>query len=101
VTFKSYQGQWVILVFYPGDFTFICPTELADLGRLYREFKKTECGGVWEVHNNSLGRKMEELLRKLHAAVFVRENGGHQVCPSGWKPGAQSLKPGVDLVGRI
>lgn len=30
---------------------------------------------AYEVHNNSIGRNMEELLRKLRAAVFVRENG--------------------------
>jgi hypothetical protein len=25
------QGKWTVLVFYPADFTFVCPTELADL----------------------------------------------------------------------
>lgn len=30
---------------------------------------------AYEMHNNSIGRNMEELLRKLRAAVFVRENG--------------------------
>ena len=25
------EGKWTILVFYPADFTFVCPTELADL----------------------------------------------------------------------
>ena len=40
VTLRSYQGRWLVLVFYPGDFTFICPTELEDLGMLYPEFQK-------------------------------------------------------------
>lgn len=40
VTLQSYRGRWVVLVFYPGDFTFICPTELEDLGMLYPEFQK-------------------------------------------------------------
>jgi peroxiredoxin len=33
VSFESLrkQGKWTILVFYPADFTFVCPTELADL----------------------------------------------------------------------
>jgi NADH-dependent peroxiredoxin subunit C len=53
------------------------------------------------VHNNSIGRNMEELLRKLQAAVFVRDNGGIEVCPAGWRPGQRSLKPSLDLVGKL
>ncbi|MCK4908769.1 MAG: redoxin domain-containing protein [Planctomycetes bacterium] len=34
------QGKWLILVFYPADFTFVCPTELADIGDKYQELKK-------------------------------------------------------------
>ena len=36
----DYLGKWVLLVFYPADFTFICPTELVDLAKNYEEFKK-------------------------------------------------------------
>ena len=32
--------KWVVLVFYPADFTFVCPTELADINKKYDEFKK-------------------------------------------------------------
>ncbi len=53
-----------------------------------------------EVHDNSIGRSAQELLRKLQAAQYVRENGG-EVCPAKWKPGAATLKPGIDLVGKI
>ena len=34
------QGKWLILFFYPADYTFVCPTELADIGAKYDEFKK-------------------------------------------------------------
>jgi peroxiredoxin (alkyl hydroperoxide reductase subunit C) len=34
------QGRWTILVFYPADFTFVCPTELADLADKYEALKK-------------------------------------------------------------
>ena len=34
----SWAGQWLVFVFYPKDFTFVCPTELAGFGRLVREF---------------------------------------------------------------
>ncbi len=35
--------KWVILVFYPADFTFVCPTELADLAEKQEELKKLGC----------------------------------------------------------
>ena len=34
------EKKWVILCFYPADFTFVCPTELADLSDKYEELKK-------------------------------------------------------------
>ena len=165
ITFDSYRGRWLVLVFYPGDFTFICPTELEELGALYGDFKKldaevigvstdsvyvhkawhdtspaikklpfpllADAGGAlsnklgvylyregvalrgsfifdpdgklcaYEVHANNIGRSMEELLRKLQAASFVHQNGGAEVCPAGWKPGDRTLRPSLDLVGKL
>ena len=40
VTEQSLKGKWSVLVFYPADFTFVCPTELGDLADNYAEFKK-------------------------------------------------------------
>ena len=164
---SDFKGKWVIFFFYPADFTFICPTELEDMARLYEKFqalgaevlavstdtkfthkawhdhssaiKKVtypmvadpagelarsfgvyiEAGedkglalrgsfivdpdGVlqaYEIHNNNIGRSADELLRKLEAAIFVREHGG-EVCPANWKPGGDTLKHGIDLVGKI
>ena len=54
----------------------------------------------YEVNDNSIGRSAEELIRKLQAAQFVREHGG-EACPAGWKPGKETLKPGLELVGKI
>jgi len=31
ITLERYRNRWLVLVFYPGDFTFICPTELKEL----------------------------------------------------------------------
>ena len=53
-----------------------------------------------EIHDNSIGRSADELMRKVQAAQFVREHGG-EVCPANWKPGSKTLKPGLDLVGKI
>ncbi|MCC2642536.1 MAG: ahpC [Nitrospira sp.] len=164
VKLDEYRGQWLILLFYPGDFTFVCPTELAEMARLYPEFKKLEaevCGvstdsayvhkawhdtspalrsvsfplladttgslsrgfGVYleeegvalrgtflidpegilrayEVHDNSIGRNAGEMLRKLQAAIRVR-NGEGEVCPANWQPGESTMTPSLDLVGKI
>jgi peroxiredoxin (alkyl hydroperoxide reductase subunit C) len=53
-----------------------------------------------EINDNSIGRSARELLRKLRAAKFVRENGG-QVCPASWEPGSDTLTPGMDQVGKL
>ena len=164
VKLSGQKGKWLVLVFYPADFTFICPTELEEAANYYEEFKKLgaeimsvstdtvfvhkawhdqspaiskikfpmvadptgklcrEFGtyiedqglslrgsfiinpdGVlvaFEVHDNSIGRSAKELLRKLQAAVYVKENEG-LVCPASWEPGRETLKPGLDLVGKI
>ena len=53
-----------------------------------------------EIQDNSIGRNADELLRKVQAAKFTAENPD-QVCPAKWTPGAETLKPGLDLVGKI
>lgn len=164
VKLSDYKGKWVVMVFYPADFTFICPTELEELAANYEEFQKQgaevlsvstdtvfvhkawhdaspaikkikfpmladasanlcrqfgtliESEGLslrgsfiidpdgvlkcYELHDNSIGRSAKELLRKVKAAKFVRENKG-EVCPASWEPGSKTLKPGLDLVGKI
>jgi len=164
IKLSDYRGKWLVLIFYPADFTFICPTELEETAELYEEFKKNDAeilsvstdtvfvhkawhdhspaikkvkfpmvadptgklcremgtyieeeglslrgsfiidpDGIlkaYEVHDNSIGRSAKELLRKLQAAKFVRENKG-LVCPASWEPGKKTLKPGLDLVGKI
>ncbi|MDU0810900.1 MAG: alkyl hydroperoxide reductase subunit C [Burkholderia sp.] len=37
---ENLKGKWSVLVFYPADFTFVCPTELGDLADRYIEFQK-------------------------------------------------------------
>ncbi len=53
-----------------------------------------------EVQDNGIGRNADELLRKIQAAQFIRKNP-NEVCPAKWKPGSDTLKPGLDLVGKI
>ena len=40
LTEASLMGKWSVVVFYPADFTFVCPTELGDLADRYSEFQK-------------------------------------------------------------
>jgi len=40
VSLKEYRGKWVVLFFYPGDFTFVCPTEIKGFNKALAEFKK-------------------------------------------------------------
>ena len=55
---------------------------------------------AFELHDNNIGRSSKELIRKIKAAQFVRNNGG-EVCPVNWEPGQDTLKPNLDLVGKI
>ena len=145
VTDESLKGKWSVVVFYPADFTFVCPTELEDLADNYAEFQKlgVEVYGVstdthfshkaWHDTSDAikkvqyplvgdptatLARNFDvlieeeglalrgtflinpELLRKVKAAQYVASHPG-EVCPAKWKEGAETLKPSLDLVGKI
>ncbi len=164
VTNENLKGKWSVFVFYPADFTFVCPTELGDLADNYAAFQKmgVEIYSVstdthfthkaWhdtsdtigkvqypmiadptlalsrafevlieeeglayrgtfvidpegkikiiEVHDNGIGRDAKELLRKVQAAQYVAAHPG-EVCPAKWTPGADTLSPSLDLVGKI
>ena len=54
----------------------------------------------YEVTAGNVGRNAEELLRKVQACQFVHAHGD-EVCPANWKPGAETLKPSLDLVGQL
>ena len=164
VTDEDVKGKWAVFFFYPADFTFVCPTELEDLGEHYDHLQKlgVEVYGVstdthfshkaWhdtserigklkfpflgdQLHTLSknfdvlredmgladratfvvdpdgviqimeqtcegVGRNANELVRKIRAAQYVRENPG-QVCPAAWEEGSETLAPSLDLVGKI
>ena len=53
-----------------------------------------------EIHDNGIGRDASELLRKVKAAQYVASHPG-EVCPAKWQEGAETLKPSLDLVGKI
>ena len=164
VTEENMKGQWSIVCFYPADFTFVCPTELADLQDQYETLKELgvevysvstdthfthkgwhdhseaissiryimigdpsqtisrnfdvldeESGlaqrgtfiidpdGVIqaaEINADGIGRDASTLVGKVKAAQYVRKNPG-EVCPAKWEEGGATLKPSLDLVGKI
>ncbi|HIV93472.1 MAG TPA: peroxiredoxin [Candidatus Eisenbergiella stercoravium] len=55
---------------------------------------------AYEVNAGNVGRNADELFRKLQACQFVYEHGD-EVCPAKWQPGAETLKPSLDLVGQL
>ena len=40
IKLADYKGKWVVVFFYPLDFTFVCPTEIQSFNKNYEEFKK-------------------------------------------------------------
>ncbi len=53
-----------------------------------------------EVNDNGIGRNADELLRKVKAAQYIAAHPD-EVCPAKWNEGAETLKPGLNLVGKI
>ncbi|MBD3170550.1 MAG: redoxin domain-containing protein [candidate division Zixibacteria bacterium] len=42
VNLGDYKGKWLVMLFYPADFTFVCPTELEEAAEHYELFKKSD-----------------------------------------------------------
>ena len=55
---------------------------------------------VAEIHDLGIGRSAKDLIRKIQAAQYVRDNDA-EVCPAAWEKGKETLKPSLDLVGKI
>ena len=164
VTEADFKGKWSVVVFYPADFTFVCPTELEDMQGQYETLKSLgaevysvsadthythkawhdsseaigkitytmigdpshqlcrnfdvliEEEGVadrgtfiidpdgvvqaLEINAGGIGRDASTVVNKIKAAQYVRNNPG-EVCPAKWQEGGETLKPSLDLVGKI
>lgn len=53
-----------------------------------------------EINAGGIGRDASTLVNKIKAAQYVRNNPG-EVCPAKWQEGGETLKPSLDLVGKI
>lgn len=58
------------------------------------------CQG-YEVLTPPVGRNVNETIRQVQAFQLVRASKGTEATPAGWRPGKMTLKPGVDLVGKV
>ena len=87
VTNTTYKGKWTVYLFYPKDFTFVCPTELRGFGDVCEDFKKRQAqvlGGstdsefvhlAWRTHSEDLKQLPYPLLsdvkRELCASLGI------------------------------
>jgi peroxiredoxin (alkyl hydroperoxide reductase subunit C) len=55
----------------------------------------------FEVLTPPVGRNVEETIRQIQAFQLIRATNGAEATPSGWRPGKKTLKPGIDLVGKV
>jgi peroxiredoxin (alkyl hydroperoxide reductase subunit C) len=55
----------------------------------------------FEVLTPPVGRNVNESIRQIQAFQLVRETKGAEATPSGWRPGKKTLKPGIELVGKV
>ena len=53
-----------------------------------------------EINAGGIGRDASVLINKIKAAQYVQNHPG-EVCPAKWKEGSETLKPSLDLVGKI
>ncbi|KAL5017068.1 hypothetical protein ScPMuIL_006657 [Solemya velum] len=158
ISLADYKGKYLVLFFYPLDFTFVCPTEIIAFSDRVEEFRAINCevvacstdshfshlawvntprkqgglgnmkiplladknleiskaynvlkedegiafrglfiidskGNLRQITVNDLpvGRSVDETLRLVQAFQFTDKHG--EVCPAGWKPGADTMKP--------
>ncbi|XP_077992024.1 peroxiredoxin-like [Glandiceps talaboti] len=157
IKLSDYKGKYLVLFFYPLDFTFVCPTEIIAFSERANEFRDLDAevigvsvdshfshlawintprksGGLGEmeipllsdfnkqiskdydvlidagvalrglfimdregivrhksVNDLPVGRSVDEVLRLVKAFQFVEKHG--EVCPAGWTPGAETIKP--------
>ncbi|XP_053868758.1 peroxiredoxin-2 [Malaclemys terrapin pileata] len=160
IKLSDYRGKYVVLFFYPLDFTFVCPTEIIAFSERAEDFRKLRCevlgvsvdshfthlawvdtprkeGGLGAinipllsdltrrmaadygvlkedegityrglfiiddkgvlrqitVNDLPVGRSVEEVLRLVQAFQYTDTHG--EVCPAGWHPGSDTIKPTV------
>ncbi len=79
ITPASFPGQWKVIFFYPKDFTFVCPTEIAEFARLNPQFAERDAvvlGGSTDNEHAKLGWRREHPDLNHLAIWNFADNGG-------------------------
>jgi peroxiredoxin (alkyl hydroperoxide reductase subunit C) len=79
ITNASFEGKWKVIFFYPKDFTFVCPTEIAEFARLAQDFEDRDCvvlGGSTDNEHSKLGWRREHPDLKSLPMWSFADNGG-------------------------
>jgi peroxiredoxin (alkyl hydroperoxide reductase subunit C) len=89
LSISAFSGEWVVLVFYPRDFTFVCPTELRVPAELEDDFVAAGAQVIAASTDSYWSHRAwsPETLRLLHAL----QTG--ELCPVDWRPGTPTLRP--------
>jgi peroxiredoxin (alkyl hydroperoxide reductase subunit C) len=92
ITEQSFEGKWKVIVFYPKDFTFVCPTEIVAYDKLFQDFEDRDavlltgstdnefCKVAWQTHHEDLKK-----IRHIQFADQIRmeyydEESGRYFC---------------------
>lgn len=67
ITDKSFEGKWKVIVYYPKDFTFVCPTEIVAYDKLFQDFADRD-------------------------AVLLTGSTDNEFCKLGWQAAHEDLK---------
>ena len=81
MTLAEHRGKWLVLFFYPRDFTFICPTELVAFGELEADFKAEEAVVIGASTDSFFSHKawFESDARLLRVNYPVLADTSHQL----------------------
>lgn len=79
MSLSKLRGKWVVLVFYPADFTFICPTELEELAKLYPKFQALNAEVISvstdNVHTHKAWHNASEGIRTIKYPMAADPSG--------------------------
>ena len=85
ITEKSFEGKWKVIVYYPKDFTFVCPTEIVAYDKLFKDFEDRDavlltgstdnefCKVAWQKHHPDLRG-----IRHIQFADTARHQTGEE-----------------------
>lgn len=90
VTNETHKGKWLVVFFWPKDFTFVCPTEIAEFGKLSKDFADRDAQVLgastdsefvhlaWRQHKEELNAlpfpMLADIKRELSSALGILDD---------------------------